>query len=248
MAAIELHYASAALSRMTTLWVALPDTWGAAPLPVVYLLHGLSDDASAWMRRTSLERYAAERGLMVVMPDGGRGWYTNARQPETDRYEDHVLEVVERIDGLFATVAERGGRGIGGLSMGGYGAIKIALKHPDRFATAHSHSGALDVRPGNELWNDEKSLIFGDELAQDEDCFALAERADRRPALCIDCGMDDYLIEHNRRFAAHLSRLGYEHEYQEPPGAHDWAYWDRWIPCALDFHRRHLVAAGHLAD
>lgn len=245
MAAIEMHYSSRALGKMSSLWVVAPDDWSGGPLPVLYLLHGLSDDSSAWLRRSAIERHAAAHRMLVVMPDGGRGWYTNARQPEAHRHEDHILEVVDRIDALFATARDRGGRAIGGLSMGGYGAVKLGLKHPERFGSIHSHSGALDVFGDESLQSEEKRLIFGAAADPCDDCFALAERADPRPALRIDCGVDDFLIEHNRRFHAHLEALGYDHEYLEPPGAHNWGYWDEHVVAALGFHARCFALAGH---
>lgn len=245
MAAIQMHYSSQALSKMSELWVVLPDHWDGTPLPVLYLLHGLSDDASAWIRRSSIERHAGAHRMLVVMPDGGRGWYTNAREPSQNRYEDHILEVVDRVDGLFNTVADRGGRAIGGLSMGGYGAVKLGLKHAARFGSIHSHSGALDSLRDDERWPEEKRLIFGQPPAASEDCFALAASAEPRPALRIDCGVDDFLIEHNRRFHAELEALGYAHEYEEHPGDHNWGYWDRHVVAALAFHARHFATAGY---
>ena len=243
MAAIEMHYSSQALGKMSGLWIVAPDQWDGAPLPVLYLLHGLSDDASAWLRRSALERHAGAHRMLVVMPDGGRSWYTNARSPEQNRYEDHILEVVARVDGLYRTVADRRGRGIGGLSMGGYGAAKLGLKHPDLFGSIHSHSGALDAARKEGNWAEEKQLIFGSEPAASEDCFALAQTVDPRPALRIDCGRDDFLIDDNRRFHAHLDALGYDHEYEEPAGGHDWGYWDQHIVPALAFHARHFGAS-----
>lgn len=238
MAVIQINYRSTALAKMCALWITAPDEWAGEPLPVLYLLHGLSDDNSAWLRRTSVERYADQHRMLVAMPDGDRSWYTNAVQPEQNRYEDHILEVVDRVDALFQTRTERGGRGIGGLSMGGYGAVKIGLRHAERFGSIHSHSGALDVTAAGDRWGEEKALIFGDEPAPRESCFHLAEGADPRPALHIDCGIDDFLIDHNRRFHAHLEAIGYEHAYLEHPGAHNWAYWDQHIVAALAFHAR----------
>jgi putative tributyrin esterase len=245
MAALEMHYSSKALARMSALWIVMPDDWDDSPLPVLYLLHGLSDDYTAWMRRSAIERHVAAHRMLVVMPEGGRSWYTNARSPEQNRYEDHILEVTERVDRLFNTVADRGGRGIGGLSMGGYGAVKLGLKHPDRFGSVHSHSGALDTMRNEGSWAAEKRLIFGSEPPVDEDCFALAERASPRPALHLDCGVDDFLIEDNRRFHAHLERIGYPHQYLEPPGGHSWPYWDQHVVTALTFHAQHFAAAGY---
>jgi S-formylglutathione hydrolase FrmB len=131
--------------------------------------------------------------------------------------------------------------------MGGYGAVKLALKYPNLFSSAHSHSGALDFARNyatrGDDWGREFKFIFGDTPAgSDNDCFALAEKLDvsERPALRIDCGVDDFLLDDNRAFHAHLETLGYTHEYGEFPGAHNWDYWDTHIREALSFHARNL--------
>ena len=210
-----------------------------------YLLHGLSDDHTIWMRRTSIERYVAGLPLVVVMPDGGRGWYTNAL--EGLAYEDDLIkDVVALVDRTFPVKAERAGRAIGGLSMGGYGAVKLGLKHPEMFASVNSHSGALDVFRDPKVIKDvgpEYPRVFGKSPAGGpEDPMAILERLDhgRIPALRIDCGTDDPLLEENRAFHRHLDSLHVPHEYQEFPGGHDWAYWDKHVQEAVAFHARNL--------
>jgi len=144
MAFATIHYHSRSLNKASSFNVLFPDD-PATPRPwsAFYLLHGLSDDHTIWMRRTSIERYVGGLPLVVVMPDGGRGWYTNSADGES-RYEDDLIrDVVGLVDRTFPVKAERGGRAIGGLSMGGYGAVKIGLKHHEMFASVNSHSGAL---------------------------------------------------------------------------------------------------------
>jgi putative tributyrin esterase len=248
MAFCELRYFSPALGRQTAANVILPEGEQRPPYAVLYLLHGLSDDYTIWHRRTSIERYAAEYPLIVVMPDGGRGFYCDAKIG--DAWETAILgDLVGTIDRLFPTRATRAGRAIGGLSMGGYGAIKLALKHPDRFVSAVSHSGALHVAHSTGTRDPEHPVsqllrrILGDNPQGGlEDCFALAERLPRadRPALRIDCGVEDVLLPANREFHAHLEAIGYPHEYAEFPGGHDWSYWDLHVREALAFHARHL--------
>jgi S-formylglutathione hydrolase FrmB len=148
--------------------------------------------------------------------------------------------------------AERAGRAIGGLSMGGYGAVKLGLKHHETFASVNSHSGALtflhrSVREAAEL-SPEFPAIFGDHpRGGKEDPFALVERIDhgRAPALRIDCGTDDFLLPDNRAFHKHLESLKIDHEYQEFPGGHDWAYWDKHVQEAVAFHARQLGLEPH---
>lgn len=213
------------------------------PFATLYLLHGLSDDYTIWQRRTRLESYvdALDLPLMVVMPDGGRGFYTDA--VEGFAYESSIVnDLVPLIDNTFRTT---GKRSIGGLSMGGYGAVKLALKHPHLFVAAHSHSGALTVGFGldgrDEPFKREMVRIFGEApRGGPEDTFALAQSTSPRPALHIDCGTEDFLLGSNRAFTAHLQAIGYEHHYQEFPGSHNWDYWDLHIREALQFHARHL--------
>jgi S-formylglutathione hydrolase FrmB len=221
---------------------------GEPPFPVCYLLHGLSDDHTIWARRTSIERYVAPLPLIVVMPDGGRGFYCDAL--EGPAYERHIIEdVIGFVDRTFQTIPERKGRVIGGLSMGGYGAMKLALKFPHLFCSAVAHSSAFDVRRRIERleMSAEMRRIFGPSpVGGPDDPYALAEKLDRKllPALRIDCGREDGLLEENRAFHRYLEKLGIPHEYEEFPGAHTWDYWDQRVQEALTFHQRALGSMG----
>jgi putative tributyrin esterase len=247
----ELKYHSKALGKATAADILLPQNQQ-GPFAVFYLLHGLSDDHTIWQRRTSIERYVADLPLMVVMPDGGRGFYCDAR--EGMAWETALVrDLVEYVDQMFRTKASREGRCIGGLSMGGYGAAKLALKYPDLFCSANSHSGALAFAHRPIVPNPEQPLaaewvcIVGEHPeGGPDDIFALAERLDpaRRPALRIDCGTEDFLLEDNRACHAHLEQLGFPHEYEEPPGAHVWSYWDQHVQTAIAFHARNLGLAS----
>lgn len=247
MAFCELRYFSPALGMQTAANIILPETPARpGPYPVFYLLHGLSDDYTIWCRRTSLERYVSDLPLIVVMPDGGRGFYTDAL--EGFAYETSIMtDLIGLIDRTFPTKKERTGRCIGGLSMGGYGAIRLALRFPDMFCSAVSHSGAMGfgqgVFDGEDAWAKEMRRIVGVKPAGGiNDLFALAEKVDRDllPALRIDCGTEDFLIEANRAFHTHLTALNIPHEYEEFPGGHTWEYWDTHILSALAFHARNL--------
>lgn len=237
MALCHVELFGESIDKMTGLTLVLPDAPG--PFGVVVLLHGLSDDHTVWSRRTSIERYADAHGLIVVMPDGGRSFYCNDPRPGGRAYEDHIVrDVIGFVDRTFPTRREAAWRGIAGLSMGGYGAVMLALRHPDLFCAAASHSGAMAfVRVEPESHED--VALLGRALApQEYDCFVLAERrlADKRlPALRIDCGTEDFLLESNRAFHTHLDELGIEHIYEEYPGEHTWAYWDAHVPKTLAF-------------
>lgn len=213
--------------------------------PVLWLLHGLSDDHSIWLRRTSIERYVATLPLAVVMPAVHRSFYTDMAQGLP--YWTFISEELPRIvRSFFPISARRRDNFVAGLSMGGYGAFKLALSHPDRFAAAASLSGALDVVEicSNPHPNRAEFLrIFGPpkRLARSSnDLFDLARRLARRrgpkPRLFQCCGQADFLYAMNLRFRDHALALGLDLTYEEHPTfGHDWAYWDLMIQRVLSW-------------
>jgi len=245
MALMRVGFRGDSIAKQTNMTVILPqDAESDGPFPVLYLLHGLSDDDSIWSRRTSVERYVSGMPLIIVMPDSGRGFYTDAVHGLA--YESHIIQdVMGFADRFFPTVPERSGRAVEGLSMGGYGAMKLGLKHPDLFCSVVAHSSALDIAQllHSEERHAELGRIFGDDPAEcDNDVFVLAEQTERAdlPAIRFDCGTEDGLLEQNRRFHEHLERLSIGHEYEEFPGGHEWGYWDQRVQEALHFHARAL--------
>jgi S-formylglutathione hydrolase FrmB len=247
MALAHLHFYSQTLGKQTAAEVLLPDS-GKGPFPVFYLLHGLSDDHTIWLRRTRIEMYISAAPLIVVMPNGDRGFYTDANEGHScGRFIGEELPAV--IDNYFPTKRSRDGRAIGGLSMGGYGALRAALAYPDTFVSANSLSGAVLAgtqrwdKPHDRLNNAEFQRIFGAKPAGTKhDLLTLAKGITRRklPKLRIDCGTEDFLINDNREFCRKLEALKIPHEYEEFPGAHNWDYWDLHIREALAFHAKHL--------
>jgi S-formylglutathione hydrolase FrmB len=247
VAFLQIDFTGKCLGKESSMNVICPQEPG--PYPVLYLLHGHSDNASAWYRRSSIERYVDDLKLIVVMPDGWLSYYCNDPRPGGLAYEDHIIkDVIRTVDRMLPTIPERRGRGIVGLSMGGYGAMKLAMKFPDIFAAASSHSGAVDIcRVGR----DHHNLTHAGQVARtvtedsDDNCFHLARqlaaRSDR-PALRIDCGVDDFLIEDNRRFHTLLEELDIEHAYAEYPGEHTWDYWDEHVQETIDFMAEHLAS------
>jgi len=247
MSIAHIQFYGPTIGLFTAMNVLLPDT-GPGPFPVFYLLHGLTDDHNAWLRRTALERYMSGIPMIVVMPNSARGFYTNSVTQPINAYEDHILkDVIPYIDRVFPTIKSRAGRVLGGLSMGGYGAVKLALKFPDLFCSAVSHSGAVmtplhkhETRPEQLLpLKDEFESIFGkDWRGGPNDPVALAKQCPsaKRPAMRIDCGTDDFLLEQNREFHDILNSLNFPHEYHEFPGDHNWTYWDTHIQDAIRFH------------
>jgi S-formylglutathione hydrolase FrmB len=241
MSLAEIRYFSPALGKQTAANVILPE--GEGPWPVMFLLHGLSDDYSIWMRRTRIESYVQDVPMIVVMPDGGRGFYCDA--VEGYAYATAIGEELPRLVRSWFRTTDRWCAT--GLSMGGYGAARLALDHPETFVSACALSAAVSFGHESEFHrpsdNDEFARITGpNPTGGPNDLFALVERLapERRPALRIDCGTEDFLIAHNRDFHAHLNRLGVPHEYEEHPGEHTWEYWDAHVQPAIAFHRRVL--------
>jgi S-formylglutathione hydrolase FrmB len=250
MALCDVHWSSDVLAKKLGMYVILPEA-GTPPFATYYLLHGLSDDYTVWLRRTRIEWYVREMPLIVVMPDGFRGFYTdNAEGPAYARHmADEMIGFVER---NFPARRSRDARAIGGLSMGGYGALRLAMARPELFASANSHSGALmhggrdGPRPDGPLSPEEFRRVFGTRpRGTDHDLVALAHRLKQSgqpiPRMLLDCGTDDFLLEDNRTFHRELRRLDVPHEYREFPGAHTWDYWDEHVRDALDFHRNALT-------
>lgn len=264
--------------------------------PVLFYLHGLGGDEKNWTASGKLD--AAMDSLIalgtpeaiVVMPDGDDGWWTTANmfadvpacRADTTRkelaatycvpwlhYDDYVArDLVSYIDGKYRTLLARNSRGIAGLSMGGYGAVTIALAYPDVFAAAASHSGVMSPRylgpkpfaapptyaadsiglrtAAGGLWRTQR-VAFGVDtmgwIARDPAHIASRAKTLQKgplPALRIDCGVSDTYIEQNRDFHATLTALGVSHEYAEWPGAHDWKYWRAHVPESLVFLLAHV--------
>jgi len=211
--------------------------------PVLFLLHGLHSNYSAWSRFSSVERYANERGLAVIMPDAGRSFYTNMRHGYRyfDFFSQELPEIANR---LFPLSRQRSHRFIAGLSMGGYGAFKLALSHPEQYSAAASLSGALslaEIEDSDSLLP-EWHIIFGEnsEFEQSEnDLLELAKgfrEQDKFPVRLFQCcGTEDYLYASNQHFLKKGKEIGLDLHYEEGPGGHDWQYWDQQIKRAIDW-------------
>jgi S-formylglutathione hydrolase FrmB len=245
----EVHYVSRSVGLNMGMNVLLPGGNNPGPFPVFYLLHGLTDDHTIWSRRSNIEWYVEGLPLIVVMPETGRGWYSNSKSHPGRNYEDaFIKDVVGFVDRTFRTIPKREARVLGGLSMGGYGAVKMALKFPDLFCAAASHSGPL-MHPLHKLWEHNRpaaaelepeflALFGSDWRGGGDDLVALARKcpARKRPKLWIDCGVRDFLIENNREFHRELKKQKFPHTYKEFEGVHDWKYWDEHVKDAIAFH------------
>ncbi|MGA2630809.1 MAG: alpha/beta hydrolase family protein [Terriglobia bacterium] len=213
--------------------------------PVLYLLHGYTDHYPAWASYSRITDYARGYDEIVVMPEGDNGFYTNSYADKNLAWEDFILlDLIPYVDGHYRTAASRQGRAIAGLSMGGYGAMKIGLKHPQMFAAAASLSGALAAARWKRRPIDDpvfQKLVDGVYGPPDsptraaEDPFELIKKvpADLRPQIYFSVGSEDFLLEENHEFAKHLSELKVPYQYREFPGKHEWPVWDREIQVVL---------------
>ena len=204
---------------------------------VLYLLHGLSDNHAGWLHNTNIVRYAEEAGLAVVMPEVQRSFYCDMAYglPYFTYLTEELPALCRR---LFRLTDRRELTYIAGLSMGGYGALKAALRYPERYGAAASFSGAVDVR--TRLTREpEHVAIVGDGLKAEDDLLQLTARAVRQhaalPSLYLTCGLSDFLYEDNARFRKQLDFLRIPYVYEEWAGAHEWAFWDRSVRQFIQF-------------
>jgi S-formylglutathione hydrolase FrmB len=257
MAFVELKWKSELLGRETITRVLVPEV-GAPPYATLYLLHPLNEDSSYWLTKTKLETLVRDLPLLVVMPNGDRGFYTDHEKgPPYARYIGE--EVVDLIDRAYPTRSERSGRAIGGVSMGGYGALRVGLGYSDRFCSIHSHGGSLDrdvefklnpaerigimkTRPDSFIL--EMRRVFGERpRGTKHDVLRLAIEASQRgslPRLWIDCGVDDYLISGTRALHRELVAADIPHMYHEVSGGHASGYTTEQFDTALKFHVTNL--------
>lgn len=255
MALIHCDFFSEVLGLSTSMYVILPQATkgqigmtgqaGTRKHPTLYLLHGLSDDHTTWLRRTSIERYVAPLGLAVVMPEVGRSFYTDMEAG--GKYWTFISEELPEIAQSFFGLSDRREENfVAGLSMGGYGAFKLGLAKPEKFCAAASLSGAVDIEsilasiaPDQQKeWRN----IFGDPdkvPGSTNDLFflvrKLTESGQPRPRLYQWCGTEDFLYKGNIRFRDYARELKLDLTYEEGPGDHQWLYWDRQIQRVLEW-------------
>jgi S-formylglutathione hydrolase FrmB len=250
----EVNFFSETLGMHTTLAAILPqrtlkDAQSGQPpkYRTLYLLHGHSDDHTAWQRWTSIERYVEGMNLAVIMPAVHLSFYTD--MAHGGKYWQFISEEVPALArDLFPLSADRADNYVAGLSMGGYGAFKLALTHPDRFAAAASLSGVVNIGavlndrgdPESAEWLEGMRNIFGADLSKvagsPNDLFPLAEKVANgpvKPKLYQCCGTEDFLYANNLSFRDYAQTLPLDLTYEEGPGEHTWAYWDKMIQNVL---------------
>ena len=238
----DFHFYSETLGIETAAYILMPEMHvmktQQKPLPVLYLLHGLSDDHTMWLRQTAVEQYGKDWRICIVMPAVNRSFYMDMERGA--KYDTFIAEelpsIVER---FFPVSKKREDRFAAGLSMGGYGALKLGLSRPGRYAAVASFSGALGMdrvfQRRNELsesYLKEMENIHGTEeklLKGSGNLYRLAEKLEKKPEkaprIYISCGTEDFLFAANERFVDRFGK-SLSIEYHTEPGTHSWLLWN----------------------
>lgn len=243
----DFHFYSEVLQIQTAAYVLMPEEkllkQSKAPVPVLYLLHGLSDDHTMWMRQTCIEQLARDYRVCIVMPAVNRSFYMDMAHGA--KYDTFIAEELPRvIETYFPVGKKREHRFAAGLSMGGYGALRLGLSRPNRYAAVASLSGALSMETVfarratlSESYMKDMENIYGSEkeLLSGSGCLSrLAEklRPEKAPRMFLACGTEDSLYWMNETFLERFGEKFNIHVVTEP-GVHSWRLWNKHIEMVL---------------
>lgn len=220
--------------------------------PVVYLLHGYGDNYAGWITKAPVITTLADQlNIIIVCPDGGfSSWYYDSPVNEGYKYETYVAkELVETIDKQYNTVKSRLGRAITGLSMGGHGALYLAIKHQDVYGAAGSMSGGVDIRPFPLNWRIAEQLGKYTDKPDNWNKNTVINLTHllvpKALALIVDCGTDDFFYKVNTALHENWLYNNIPHDFISRPGAHTWSYWNDAIPYQLLFMSRFFNLTTH---
>lgn len=219
------------------------DSLAAEPYPVVYLLNGHGGNNRSWSQIARLDSLATEFDMIIVCPDGRDSWYWDSPIDAKMQMESYVTkELVAFVDSHYRTRADRGGRAITGLSMGGHGGLWLGIRHSDMFGSAGSTSGGVDIVPFPKRWN------MADRLGRYETnkkrwsehsvMAAVDTLSAGRLNIIFDCGTEDFFFKVNNRLDSVMTAKGIEHVYLTSPGAHTPKYWHKSIEPQLEFFHK----------
>ena len=239
----DITFRSAALGREMQYRVISPLEMAGQKLPFVYLLHGGGGGFRDWSNYSDVASFA-EQGLLLVMPEGESSYYTNAVSPPQDRFEDYIThDLISDVESRFPAAAGRANRAIVGVSMGGFGAVNIALRHPDLFVFAGGISSAIDVpRRAFSIKRLQQSRHYnsifgpsGSQTRRDNDPFVLVRNAnpETAPYFFLTCGEQEGLLTPNREVATLLAQRHFKFEFHTVRGGHDWHQWNAWLPTVM---------------
>ena len=244
MAVFHCTFKSAVLSIAAQINIIIPEQCK-EDIPTIYLYHGLSGDQDDWLRYTAIERYANDRSMAVVIPSVGKSYFSDMKYGR--KYYTYVAdELIDYTRRIFPLSRKREKTFVAGLSMGGYGALKVGLSKPEIFAAVASLSGVTDIHYRFSVGGDEvvAKSIWGenylDELQNiDNNLYAMLKKIEEenlpKPDIFQFCGTEDFLYETNQRFRKYMEKRELVYVYREGSGAHTWDVWDKWITPAMDF-------------
>jgi S-formylglutathione hydrolase FrmB len=239
----------------TNIEALIPDK-GDGPFRVVYLLHGLHGDQGTWVDNTLLPLYAKKYNAIFVMPEAGRSFYANLKYGR--RYYDYMSEELPQVcRKIFNISAKREDTAVMGCSMGGYGALRLALSRPDQYGFCGAIAAAclyfkpmLDAlrtdpdpwlatgREAEEILTDLRA-IYGDDLEyrKDYDVVELAKNFpdSPRPKIYATCGLEDDLRKDNISFAEEMKNTAFNFTYEEWVGGHEWFFFNEALKKTLEF-------------
>jgi len=210
--------------------------------PVVYMLHGYSGNYSDFVKKVpQMQEYADHFGMILVSADGNYGsWYWDSPVEKSSQYETYVSsELISFVDKNYSTIATPESRAITGLSMGGHGALYLAIRHPEVFGAMGSMSGGVDIMPFPENWEMKKYLGIKAENSRRWEDYSVLGQLNKlipnRQQLIITCGTDDFFYQVNLKLHEKLTYNNIPHTFISNPGAHTWDYWNDAIPYQLQF-------------
>ena len=217
--------------------------------PTVYLLHGYSGNALTWVSKVpDVAALADIYQMLIVCPDGGyNSWYLDSPVDTASQYETYVgEEIVAFVDQHYRTIADRRGRAITGLSMGGHGALFLAIHHPETFGAAGSMSGGVDLTYDADAWEIAEKLGPYSQDPLRWDSLSVVNMVSQVPdslALIVDCGTEDFFFKINQHLHEELLKQHIAHDYIVRPGAHNWPYWSRAVQYQLLFFHQYFQLA-----
>lgn len=236
MARINIKFDSKVLGKQTGINVVVPEKEYEGEYKCLYLLHGLGDDEGTWLERSGIEKYAEEYGIVVVMPTGEQSFYANMKKGY-DYYDYVALELPDFIESTFNVSHKREDKFIAGLSMGGYGALKIGLRECGKFAAIGSLSPCGDIAK-LEGFDSFLTNVFGDDLIvpPEDDILFLVKKQENnplKPRIYLAIGLQDFLYENNKPLRSLLEKSDFDYTYRESAGYHNWDFWDEYIQYVL---------------
>jgi putative tributyrin esterase len=247
-------FQSESLSRPMRYRVLLPSDYDSGNFyPVLYLFHGWHGDYENWTTLTNLTGYTKDLALIVVMPDANDSWYVDSATAPQDKFEQYIIrDLIDDVEHHWRALRSPHHRAVAGLSMGGYAAVRLALKYPDMFAIAASLSGAFnaplpelaEARPEFRPSLDHAFGSVSSKTRSENDVYSLAAHVSPAtvPYLFISCGYQDAtFLAPNRKLVSMLSQREFQYEYHEHRGAHTWQYWDEHLPEILDITVRYVA-------